>query len=35
MSLTISIEDLRELFTKSYGEDAPTKAKWAKFYLIY
>ena len=32
MSLNISIEDLRGLFTKSYGEDAPTKAKWAEFY---
>ena len=28
----ISIEDLRGLFTKSYGEDPPTKAKWAEFY---
>ena len=32
MPRIISIEDLRGLFTKSYGEDAPTKAKWAEFY---
>ena len=32
MKLTISIEDLRELFSKPYGEDPPTKAKWAEFY---
>ena len=32
MPLTISIEDLRGLFTKPYGEDPPTKAKWAEFY---
>ncbi len=28
----ISIEDLRGLFTKSYGENAPTRTKWAEFY---
>ena len=28
----ISEENLRELFTKTYGQDAPTKAKWAEFY---
>ena len=32
MPFNVSIEDLRELFTKPYGEDAPTKAKWAEFY---
>ena len=32
MKRTISIEDLRKLFTKLYGEDAPTKSKWAEFY---
>ena len=32
MPLTVSIEDLRGLFTKPYGADAPTKAKWAEFY---
>ena len=32
MPLNVSIEDLRKLFTKPYGEDAPTKAKWAEFY---
>ena len=32
MKTAISIEDLRELFTKPYGVDAPTKKKWAKFY---
>ena len=32
MSKVISIEELRELFTKPYGFDAPTKQKWAKFY---
>ena len=32
MPLNVSIKDLRELFTKPYGEDAPTKAKWAEFY---
>ena len=32
MSRIISVEDLRELFTKPYGKDAPSKAKWAEFY---
>ena len=32
MSKIISVEELRELFTKDYGEVAPTKQKWAEFY---
>ena len=32
MSQTISVENLRTLFTKTYGMNAPTKAKWAEFY---
>ena len=32
MSKVISIEDLRVLFTKPYGKDAPTKQKWSEFY---
>ncbi len=32
MTENISIENLRNLFTKSYGEPAPTKQKWAEFY---
>ena len=32
MSRIISTEDLRVLFTKSYGEQAPSKEKWKKFY---
>ena len=32
MSKVISIEDLRVLFTKPYGADAPSKKKWAEFY---
>jgi len=32
MTRVISIEDLKGLFTKPYGEDAPTKQKWAQFY---
>ena len=32
MKRVISLEDLRELFTKPYGADAPTKEKWAEFY---
>ena len=32
MAKTISIEDLKELFTKPYGKDAPSKQKWAEFY---
>ena len=32
MTRLISIDDLKGLFTKPYGEDAPTKQKWAEFY---
>ena len=32
MKRVISIEDLKGLFTKPYGADAPTKQKWAEFY---
>ena len=32
MSCNISIEDLKELFNKPYGTNAPTKHKWAQFY---
>ena len=32
MSKTISIDDLKGLFTKPYGKDAPSKQKWAEFY---
>ena len=32
MTKLISIDDLRSLFTKPYGSDAPTKEKWAEFY---
>ena len=32
MSNIISIEDLKGLFTKAYGTDAPTKEKWSEFY---
>ena len=32
MSRLISADDLRELFTKPYGKDAPTKQEWAEFY---
>ena len=32
MKTVISIEDLKGLFTKPYGTDAPTKQKWAEFY---
>ncbi len=32
MSKVISIQELRELFTKPYGKDAPTKEQWARFY---
>ena len=37
MTRVISIEDLKGLFTKPYGTDAPTKQKWAEFYncLLY
>ena len=32
MSRIISVYDLSELFNKPYGQDAPTKQKWAEFY---
>ena len=32
MSKIISIDDLRGLFTKPYGTNAPTKKKWGEFY---
>ena len=32
MTRVISVDDLRGLFTKPYGTDAPTKQKWAEFY---
>ena len=32
MPQTISIEDLKGLFSKSYGEDPPTKEKWSEVY---
>ena len=32
MRRVISIEDLKGLFTKPYGTDAPTRQKWAEFY---
>ena len=32
MTTAISIEDLKGLFTKPYGMNAPTKQKWAEFY---
>ena len=32
MSKTITVESLRGLFTKPYGEKAPDKQKWSKFY---
>ena len=32
MTKTISIDELKELFTKPYGKDAPSKKKWANFY---
>ena len=35
MTRVISIEDLKGLFTKPYGTDAPTKQKWADFYTIF
>ena len=35
MTRVISIEDLKGLFTKPYGTDAPTKQKWAEFCLLY
>ena len=32
MSRVISEDDLRGLFTKPYGKDAPSKQEWAEFY---
>ena len=32
MKRVISLDDLRELFNKPYGAEAPTKEKWAEFY---
>ena len=32
MTRLISADDLRRLFTKPYGKDAPTKQEWAEFY---
>ena len=32
MSKSISLENLRDLFTKPYGAKPPTKQKWAEFY---
>ena len=32
MNNFISPKDLKELFTKSYGEESPSKNKWAKYY---
>tara|TARA_B100000886_G_scaffold221768_1_gene154225 strand:+ start:258 stop:689 length:432 start_codon:yes stop_codon:yes gene_type:complete len=32
MSKVISMEDLKDLFNKPYGSNAPTKEKWADFY---
>ena len=32
MAKIISVDDLKELFNKPYGEDAPSKQKWAEFY---
>ena len=32
MTIVISKDDLKGLFTKPYGVDAPTKQKWAQFY---
>ena len=34
MAKIISKEDLKELFTKPYGKDAPSLQKWAQFYDI-
>ncbi len=34
MESTITIKDLKELFTKPYGTKAPTKQKWAEFYDV-
>ena len=32
MSKVISVSDLRDLFTKPYGIDPPTKQKWQEYY---
>tara|TARA_B100000161_G_scaffold238999_1_gene190226 strand:- start:719 stop:1150 length:432 start_codon:yes stop_codon:yes gene_type:complete len=32
MKKVITAENLRELFTKPYGANAPSKQKWAEFY---
>ncbi len=32
MAKIISVDDLKALFNKPYGEDAPSKGKWAEFY---
>ena len=32
MSTVVNSEDLRELFTKQYGQKAPSKQKWKEFY---
>ena len=32
MSNTITKSDLKELFTKSYGANPPTRQKWSEFY---
>ena len=32
MTKTISKEDLKKLFTKPYGAQAPTKQEWSNFY---
>ena len=32
MSKTITEDGLRDLFTKAYGQKAPTKQKWSQFY---
>ena len=31
-NVVINSEDLRELFTKQYGQKAPSKQKWKEFY---
>ena len=32
MNKHISEEDLRDLFTKNYGDNPPTNEKWSKYY---
>ena len=32
MKISISEDELKKLFSKSYGEDAPSLKKWEKFY---